>query len=579
MKWTLGRKLTTCFLAMGLLPALVISGFNWAANEHQIDASCHQLGGYAADIGEIIDRNMFERYGDVQAFTFNTVVHNRDAWYQGPESPIVTVMNKYIDTYDVYFLSLLVDLEGRVIAVNSGDSDGKPIDTAFIYEKNFRDQSWFQDTLAGRFYSSADGIFTGTVVQRFYVDDLVKEVFGDEGFAIGFSAPVRDNSGEVVALWKNVTRFSTVESILVDAYKALKARGYPDAELTIFDEHGVVLADYDPSQTKSEAYHREADHVGKYNLTQHKAELAIKAIETKGEAVSREEFDEHTKHTLAGAAVPMHGAMGFPGMKWFAMVRCLPSTVAAPAYRARNIAAVVLGVSALGVAAFAYWFSSRMARSVRTVATAVEAMAQGDITRRVPEKGSDEIADLSRAYNSSAESLSQFIMQIRENSNALAGASTELSATADQLTLAAQEGNSQSTTTATSVQEMSAAINEIAKNAEQSAQVAGNAAELATQSNEKIKLLGDAAEQIGSVIETIVKIAEQTNLLALNATIEAARAGEARDAGHRQPNRRHPGLVHRSRPGGLGDQRRDHADQRGVADDRLGRRGTEHHDA
>ena len=58
-------------------------------------------------------------------------------------------MNQYVDLYDVYYLTLLVDTDGKVIAVNSSDSDGKPIKTESLYDRNFADERWFQDA-AGR---------------------------------------------------------------------------------------------------------------------------------------------------------------------------------------------------------------------------------------------------------------------------------------------------------------------------------------------------------------------------------------------------------------------------------------------
>ena len=50
-----------------------------------------------------------------------------------------------------YYLTILVDLQGRVVAVNDRDADGQPIDTAFLYEKNFANSEWFKAVSNGRF--------------------------------------------------------------------------------------------------------------------------------------------------------------------------------------------------------------------------------------------------------------------------------------------------------------------------------------------------------------------------------------------------------------------------------------------
>ena len=59
---------------------------------------------------------------------FNEIVKDRDSWYSGgANNPIVKRMDQYVDTYDLYYLTVFVDTSGRVIAVNSKDQDGKPV--------------------------------------------------------------------------------------------------------------------------------------------------------------------------------------------------------------------------------------------------------------------------------------------------------------------------------------------------------------------------------------------------------------------------------------------------------------------
>ena len=64
-------------------------------------------------------------------------------------------MNQYVDTYD--YLTLLLALSGKVIAVNSKDESGRPIQTGSLYGKNYRSAPWFQDVMGERFYTSQAG--------------------------------------------------------------------------------------------------------------------------------------------------------------------------------------------------------------------------------------------------------------------------------------------------------------------------------------------------------------------------------------------------------------------------------------
>jgi methyl-accepting chemotaxis protein len=123
----------------------------------------------------------------------------------------------------------------------------------------------------------------------------------------------------------------------------------------------------------------------------------------------------------------------------------------------------------------------------------------------------------------------------------LAGAATEMEATARAMTDTAAHTAHQSATamgaaaqTSANVQtvaaaseEMSASIREIGQQVGQSARIAHQAAEEADRTDALVGQLASAAERIDAIVGMISTIAGQTNLLALNATIEAARAGEA----------------------------------------------------
>ncbi|MGC5780591.1 methyl-accepting chemotaxis protein [Methylobacterium sp. NFXW15] len=123
----------------------------------------------------------------------------------------------------------------------------------------------------------------------------------------------------------------------------------------------------------------------------------------------------------------------------------------------------------------------------------------------------------------------------------VSSSSTELQATAQQMTSTAAETASQSITVAAAAEEASSNVNTVAAAAEElgssvqeigrqvqgSAGLAQSAVGEAAQTAHLVQALKATSAKIGEMVGLISGIAGQTNLLALNATIEAARAGAA----------------------------------------------------
>ncbi|HZZ77340.1 MAG TPA: methyl-accepting chemotaxis protein [Gemmataceae bacterium] len=171
----------------------------------------------------------------------------------------------------------------------------------------------------------------------------------------------------------------------------------------------------------------------------------------------------------------------------------------------------------------------------------LEAVAAGDLTRRVTVDRADEIGQMYGALNLALERMGNAVQSIGHNSAVLGNSSTKLSevsqlmaANAEQTasranvaSAAAEEVSNNVTTVSTGTEQMGVSIKEIAKNAHEAARVATSAVRVAERTNTTVAKLGESSAEIGNVIKVITTIAQQTNLLALNATIEAARAGEA----------------------------------------------------
>lgn len=262
MKLNLTKKLAALFLLFGLVPMLILGMIAYQATGTITDNEGRRFQSSAKMIADQIDRNLAERYGDVQAFALNQFIGQRVGWFD-PEGKLSSIMNQYVKAYGIYALMILVDLEGRVISVNSKDDGGKPIDTKSLYKQNFKNVEWFQRLKSGKFTTRMpftaprNDKSTGTFITDVNVDKNVAKLYpGSDGLVIGFSAPVRYTNEfgttETIAYWHNVTKFSLVEEIFQSTYQRLKHDGYPSAELTLLDKSGRIIVDYDPTVSGSE---------------------------------------------------------------------------------------------------------------------------------------------------------------------------------------------------------------------------------------------------------------------------------------------------------------------------------------
>ncbi|MEZ5337616.1 MAG: methyl-accepting chemotaxis protein [bacterium] len=566
-----GAKLVLLLLLFGLPPAALIALVAYNATRGIEESKMSALQAAAASVADKIDRNLFERYGDVQAFGYNEVIRFRDNWYNPDPAAnaIARAMDKYNAAYGCYYLSILVDTDGRVIAVNSRDSSGHPLDTGFIYERNYAGAEWFRACMKGEFYTSmpfsseGNDIADGTFVEHLHIDDDVRQAYpDDDAMTIGYSSPVLDEAGNVMAVWSNRTRFSLVEDFFVVAYDDLEQSGYPAARLLLLDADGRVVIDYDPTVQGDRAVHRD------FEGTLFKALSASAGSISPGRLLDGEsgycvESDGRSGQELVAGYAHLQGALGFPGMNWGVLIRVPRQQFSGDVFRTRTQLLAVLGVSSVLLILLGWLVGARVARTLKQLAATAQTMSSGDFRVEIPQSGSsDEIGRLTASMLKMRDHTCELIRQVESAVAHVASASEELSAGADETnrsslavsrTIEQVASGAQQTTSdlagaqdnlsrsAHAVENVTSEINAVAQYAGEAARAgregktqAEGAARLIKRATESlqgttrvVQALGEKTSQIGQFIGTITGIADQTNLLALNAAIEAARAGEA----------------------------------------------------
>ena len=208
-------KLGLAFLAAGIIPSAIVGAVAYRATTSISEGIGARFEQSSHDLLDKIDRFLFERYGDVQAFAANRTALERASWYDSEKTtPIHEAMNTYASLYGIYDLLVMVDSAGKVVACNQQTPAGKPVQTELVMGHSFRDEGWFKDAMAGAFLSTPS--LTGSVVHDPVHDAFLASVTASDGRCMRFAAPVKDGNGAVVGVWCNWMRWDAVEA-LVDA--------------------------------------------------------------------------------------------------------------------------------------------------------------------------------------------------------------------------------------------------------------------------------------------------------------------------------------------------------------------------
>ncbi|WP_323815969.1 methyl-accepting chemotaxis protein [Cellvibrio sp. NN19] len=220
--------------------------------------------------------------------------------------------------------------------------------------------------------------------------------------------------------------------------------------------------------------------------------------------------------------------------------------IATDAFYSGLILVVVISVIA---ASLAYAVQASIVRPVSNVVTALRDIAQGegDLTRRLPVAGTDEVSELSRCFNQFVERLQSIIASVAQTAREVSDSAVNLSQMSRDTEREIRTQQNEIEHIVGAVKEMAGVVQDVTvsvtETADKSSQADGAAASgknlvvntmgQITHLSGDIKTAADVIDRlrketvsIGSVLDVIRGIAEQTNLLALNAAIEAARAGE-----------------------------------------------------
>ncbi|MEZ6035521.1 MAG: methyl-accepting chemotaxis protein [Planctomycetaceae bacterium] len=369
----LKTKLTLLFLLIGMIPMAGVGFLSYRSTYNAMyERAGNRMKSAAVDIAASIDRNLFERYGDVQAFAFNPMA-------QSTPADITEAINYYMLAYGCYDLMLVAGPDGRIVATNTVTFDGKPLDNSALIGRDGKGQAWFEQCINGE-------IKTG----QSYIGDMradrdTAEVIRSGGHILEFAAPVRKSDGTIAGVWCNRACFDrTVGNIVAEQEAAMKEAGM-SVDINILRKDGLVLADSDETS------------ILKGNLSDdglHAAKLG-----GEGKTGFTEERDARTSILQINGYAPQKGHSTFPGFNWTVLTRWELKQAISTASTIRS-SVLAIGVTvAIILMALGRWLATGIARPVEQMTTAVEGLATGDLSTRLAIHRTDELGRMGDAMN------------------------------------------------------------------------------------------------------------------------------------------------------------------------------------
>ncbi|RQZ64498.1 HAMP domain-containing protein [Burkholderia cepacia] len=199
----------------------------------------------------------------------------------------------------------------------------------------------------------------------------------------------------------------------------------------------------------------------------------------------------------------------------------------------RNLLAGICLIAVAVAACGGLWLTRKITVPIGSAVDVARTVANGDLGSHIHVSGNDETRDLLEALRTMNERLIGIVGRVRDSSNSIAHAVSEIASGNLDLSQRTEEQAASLQETAATMEEFTSTVRLNAENAQQASALAANASDVAHRGSsvvgrvvDTMTEIGHSSSKIADITGIIEGIAFQTNILALNAAVEAARAGE-----------------------------------------------------
>ena len=404
--WSLQTRLLTCLLAFGLIPLLLAGVLGYSRSHADLlEQRGVMLQHLAQMAAHMLDRAMLAQYREVQALAFNPRA-------RGNPRQVTEAANFAMQALQSCDQMVVADAEGRIIAANTVDHEGKPMDTADLLGRSVKGEPWFEACISGKIRLGQ------AFIEDVQEEERLTRLPRGRGLALHVAAPIFDEEGRPVRVWSNRVSWERTGAALVKAEReALKSLG-GSLEILVLSRAGVVLEDSDP------------DAVRAFNLAE--AGLASALAVAEGKSGWRVEQNRRRLVEQVNGYASSQGLAGFPGFGWGVLVQQDTSQAYAPAVAQRQQLLLLAGACAAIALLVGLWASDRFCRPLGETTQALESIAQGNLHPTIAAAGQDELGRMNASLRHMVDSIQEQKAQVQE----VMGSQKALNEVVEQVSLA-----------------------------------------------------------------------------------------------------------------------------------------------
>lgn len=309
------------------------------------------LGRAAAGVADTLDRVLFERFGDIQAFSNDAILRD------GSSEEKIARVRQYKQLYWYYSWIGATDATGRIVAATDapgGQDQGRVKVGPREGEQPLNQQDWFEFVRR-----------TGKV----YFGPPQPSSESRSAMAVSFAAPIRGPQGEFRGVLASHVPLENLRTI-IDKEESFQF-GEEPYDWLLLDHEGVIISDKNPTNSTT------------VNLLHLQLPSAVRAAADPQKSGFVEEVDPDRHVPVVTGYARTRGYSDFPGFDWTILMRVDRDRAYAPI---NKLVVMVGGIGLLvltPVTGFGVWTSWKLIQEGRALSQASRALEESvsDLTR------------------------------------------------------------------------------------------------------------------------------------------------------------------------------------------------------